>query len=284
MILWFSGTGNSLDVARRLASITGDTLERITHDLESIDLSRERRLIWVYPIYSWGVPPVVGRCIERVRFYGAESVVHHSVATCGDDCGRADKMWRKAVESRGLNSGGAFTVIMPNNYVSLPGFDVDSRALAESKLAASQKRIEQIAARLAEIEQTGAKVSDVTRGALPRLKTGVIYPWFVRYAINPAKFNVTEGCIGCGRCEQICPMRNISRPERRPAWGTDCAGCLACYHVCPVHAVDYGKATRSKGQYLNPSLKTAFQEEPAGEKEQQQRTGNLRCGCDPKGS
>ena len=34
--------------------------------------------------------------------------------------------------------------------------------------------------------------------------------------------------------------------------GMDCTSCLACYHVCPKHAVQYGRRTKRKGQYLNP--------------------------------
>ena len=36
--------------------------------------------------------------------------------------------------------------------------------------------------------------------------------------------------------------------------GNGLTSCLACYHVCPKHAVQYGRRTKRKGQYLNPNV------------------------------
>ena len=49
----------------------------------------------------------------------------------------------------------------------------------------------------------------------------------------------------------ICLYRthvNIEVTDK-PQWGNNCTQCLGCYHICPLHAVQYGKATRAKGQY-----------------------------------
>ena len=59
----------------------------------------------------------------------------------------------------------------------------------------------------------------------------------------------------CKRCEKVCPMLNIVMVGWKPVWGADCTSCLACYHVCPQKAVQYGKATKKKGQYFNPNVK-----------------------------
>lgn len=252
MILYFSGTGNSADVAARLAGITGDRTLRLTPALTEVTSGPDdRRVVWVFPVHSWGVPPFVRQRIEIIKF-NRDDLTHHMVATCGDDAGLTDRMWRRDMLRAGHRTGGAFTVIMPNTYVAMKGFDTDPSELAARKLANSESAIERIASALPRIEAAGSQAAEMTRGLAPWLKTSVIYPWFVRHAIKPARFRVTDACVECGRCERICPVDNISRPSGRPAWGDSCAGCLACYHICPARAISYGASTDGKGQYINP--------------------------------
>lgn len=243
MIVYFSGTGNSRAVAQRLARLLGDSCQDLT---TTLSLRSEKRVVWVFPVHSWGIPPVVAKVLRRM----VPGAVHHLVATCGDDAGLTDRRWRHILESRGCATGCAFTVIMPNTYVAMPGFDTDSPATEQSKLSAMEGRLLVIADAIL----AGRSVTDVCRGAFPAIKSHVIYPWFIRHAISPGRFAVdTTVCIGCGKCTAVCPVDNVTPdPQRRPSWGTDCTGCLACYHVCPRRAISYGSFTRGKGQYLCP--------------------------------
>lgn len=246
MIICFSGTGNSLEVARQLGSRLGEEVIM----LSAAPRALSGRVIWVFPIYSWGVPPVILAAIRKLELTGGS--VHHMVATCGDDCGYADRMFRKAIAARGAETGVTATVIMPNNYVTLPGFNVDTPEVASAKLGAMPERVEEVAAMI----ESGHAATSVTRGSFPLFKTRVIYPWFVRHAMSPKPFASTSACTGCSLCARTCPMGNIemepSSDHKRPAWHDRCAFCLRCYHICPHHAVAYGKATGGKGQYMNP--------------------------------
>ena len=143
---------------------------------------------------------------------------------------------------------------MPNTYVLMKGFDVDAPEVAQSKLDASDDAIGRIAAQI--LAETPGDIT--VRLGWSRVKSGIIYPWFIRYAMSPRPFHSTEGCISCGLCARSCPMDNIvMNSGGRPEWHDSCALCLRCYHVCPRHAVAYGKATSGKGQYLEPSNRNA---------------------------
>lgn len=204
--------------------------------------------VWVMPVYSWGMPPVVVRHIETLDL---SEKVCHLICTCGDDTGNIDRQWRRLIESRGGEVGAIFSVRMPNTYVCLPFMDVDSPEVAEKKLRESAARVDHIATRIA----SGSRETDIRRGALPGLKSGVIYPWFFRHGMKASKFHHTESCRACGLCIRECPRQNISKgADGRPVWGSDCAFCLRCYHLCKAHAVAYGKETRNKGQYLHPDF------------------------------
>jgi ferredoxin len=250
MIIFFSGTGNTKKAALALAEKLGDSAiqlsaETLTDPASATLRVTDGRIIWMFPTYSWGVPPVVKRFIMEATISGAADAEHWMVTTCGDDVGQTDRMWRRLMTLRGYRTVGAFSVIMPNTYVCMKGFDVDSPELTQSKLNAMDQRIDLIAKRI----ETGDTSDDLTRGSFAWFKTAVIYPWFVKFDMSPKGFSATDDCTGCGKCRRHCPMGNIkSDKDGRPVWGENCAFCLGCYHVCPCHSVAYGKTTRTKGQ------------------------------------
>lgn len=248
MIFCFSACGNTAAAASHLARLLGEKVQAIRIDSPTrYDVRTHKRIVWAFPIYSWGVPEAVLEFIKKAQIAGAENVGHYMMATCGDDSGLADKMWAKAMRKRGWKSVAAHTVIMPNTYVALPGFDTDSRMLEQEKLIKASARIEEIAHAI----KCGSPISSITRGRMAWLKTRVIYPLFVRMH-SPRKFKALPDCNSCGLCSRVCPLGNITMVNNYPQWGNRCTTCLACYHHCPQHAVAYGKRTRGKGQYVAP--------------------------------
>ena len=57
------------------------------------------------------------------------------------------------------------SVQMPNNYVSLPGFDVDPKGVEEAKLAAFPSRLKSVAAEIVRAESDDSEVTDIVRGS-----------------------------------------------------------------------------------------------------------------------
>jgi len=253
MILCFSGTGNSLYVAKELSRHLGDEIVSLPlHPGVRLNPS-DNRIIWVFPVYSWGIPPVLKKWIGRILLPSGHKMQHLAVMTCGDDVGMADRTWRNALAVRGWVGRDAFSVQMPNTYVLMKGFDVDSVELAKSKIEASQERVARIACLLKKIiaefnPENDVYINDLTRGRFAGMKTSVIYPWFKYFAMSPKPFFANDECISCGVCAASCPLENIRMDGGKPVWGDDCAFCQRCYHICPRHAVAYSNATVGKGQ------------------------------------
>lgn len=281
MIICFSGTGNSLLVARQLQShLGGDILmlegrRLIEPDSELIRVPEGEPVVWVMPVYSWGIPPVVVPFLRRskLKITPEHSTPHFLVLTCGDDTGYADHQWAKIIGRRGWNPRGSFSVIMPNTYVLMKGFDVDTPEVADAKLKAMPDRVAHIAAKISK----GYGEGEMTRGSWAWLKTYIIYPWFAAFCMPPRPFHATAACTSCSLCARSCPLSNItmspfppsisSRSSQNqegssvaelqlgvpgnpstPVWGSRCALCLRCYHICPSRAVAYGSATASKSR------------------------------------
>lgn len=62
-----------------------------------------------------------------------------------------------------------------------------------------------------------------------------------------------DRCIGCGKCDEVCPtdaIRRVSREDRkrpvRDVVHQKCLTCFRCTRVCPVRAIDWTK--RETGQ------------------------------------
>lgn len=255
MIYCFSGTGNTRHVAEALAirlrtEVHFFSPDELRNPEQATLSSSEEIVVWAFPTYSWGIPPVVRELIRRAKLQFNSKAVHIAVTTCGDDVGNLAKMFRREIRSRGLVAGAVYSVQMPNTYVMMKGFDTDLENVEKQKITASLQRVETIAEAIKH-GYTGQKDDMVVRGRFAWFKTAVIYPYFVRFDMSPRGFNVDAStCISCGKCERVCPMANIAYDdEKHPVWGDKCAFCTACYHVCPIHTIGWKKTTRNKGQY-----------------------------------
>lgn len=259
MIFFLSATGNSRAVARLLSDFLQDgqvvDLRVFLQDQSlpfRFEIEADERVGFVFPIHSWGLPKLFGNLLASLQLKGY--VPHRNycymVCTCGDDAGLAARQWQDCLRKAGIEGNAAFSVFMPNTYVLLPGFDVDSDSICRQKLADAPAVVERIAGQIKKNEE-----GDFTHhGACSWLKSRVIYPSFMRCVRDKAFHVDAASCIGCGKCVQACPTGNIllradAEGAMRPVWNGNCLNCLACYHLCPMHSIRYGSRTSHKGTY-----------------------------------
>jgi Formate hydrogenlyase subunit 6/NADH:ubiquinone oxidoreductase 23 kD subunit (chain I) len=252
MIFYFTGTGNSLHGANRIAEAQGDRAISIAELMDQkdrvfhYDFSENAVLGFVYPVYAWGPPKMVLDFIKRLEVTGNPYVF--SLCTCGGSEGNTSKILRKALRAKELQLDAAFTLKMPDNYVV--GFDVDSKETEKETLKTADLMLTEINKTIA---QRKKDVDLTIPGKYPAMKTALINPLFNQFALGTKKFFADDNCISCGLCEQICPVHTIKVTEK-PVWGKECTQCLGCINRCPVHAIQYGKATAKRGRYYHHDL------------------------------
>lgn len=254
MIFYFSGTGNSKWIASQVATKQNEKLISIAEEMIDLtnsfqySLEDSEMVGFVFPVYSWAPPAIVMEFIKKISFANYNNQYIFFICSCGDEAGFTQKIMNEIVCKKEWSWKAGFSIIMPNNYVSLPGFDTDPKELEQKKLDDSVveiKRINEILANRTE------NCFECKKGSFAFLKSRIINPLFNKYQVTAKPFHATDDCISCELCEKHCPMHNV-KVEGKPVWGDNCTSCLACYHICPRHAIHYGKATLKKHQYFHP--------------------------------
>lgn len=257
MIFYFTGTGNSLEVARILAEETGDTLVDIGHSykhkLFEFTLNAEEDIGFVFPTYTWSTPPIIDAFISHAKFFNEEGEPFapdycYLVLTYGDFVGSTDRFFANLLEEKqSMTLDAAFGVRSVGNHISL--YDVPPRKKREALLESAREQAREVAR---EIDQKAQKTK-VKRNPL-----GIFFSSFTGQEEKPRstkEFYTLPTCTHCGNCAEVCPTNTVTLIDGKPRWAElGCTQCFACIHRCPPHAIQYGKKTEMRGRYINPVL------------------------------
>jgi ferredoxin/flavodoxin len=283
-LYYFSGTGNSLVVARDLA----DKIDAELYSIPSV-MGRERvvsdadALGVVFPVYHKGLPLIVKRFAKKLENVGDTYLF--AVYTYGDTTGVVAEHLDRELRTHGGALAAAFGVQMPYNYLTpqpkLKGF-FDAFTLREVPL---DKQRDLIAAAPERIKEIAAAVQARTRGDFDvvvdpltlladrlNLSEALAKPIWLKVAgvedppdvsfiesrqwMDEA-FRVEANCTACGICVRVCPVGNIRMVDDVPTWQHRCEQCFACLQWCPEAAIEFGRATAGKRRYHHPDVTLA---------------------------
>lgn len=237
-IYYFSSTGNSLHVAKiiqkelqgRLLPMAGNTGTSCSSEV----------IGFVFPTYYWGIPHIVGKFLSKLKIEHPHPYIF-AVTTCGLSSGGALGMVKALLDKHHLNLNYGKKIRSVSNYIIEYNINPDR---TEDKL-----------------QKAAACANQAARDIMERKNNHVRKPFLLEIQFYKAYqkrrnqdhlFFADEHCIGCGMCERVCPVHNISMENGKPKFHHHCEHCIACIHWCPEKALQFQSKTAGRNRYQNP--------------------------------
>ncbi|GIM29968.1 iron-sulfur protein [Clostridium polyendosporum] len=282
IVYYFTGTGNSLAIARDIAETINAELISISSVVENETVKTDADMIGIiFPVYHQGIPYIIKRFVNKMVNLDKKYVF--GVCTYGDSPGISLEYLDKAIKSKGGRLSAGYGVRMPYNYLT-PSFVIkdffNSFGLREITIEKQQKMFNDWDKKLEGIKEdlqsrkigkleTQAKIIEKLVDFLNLRETLQKTVWlkiarFEGYTnlsfveslqLMDSAFNCDERCNGCGICSKICPVKNIKMVEGRPLWQHHCEQCFACLQWCPKETVQFRNGTMCGKRYHHPKVK-----------------------------
>jgi ferredoxin len=273
IIYYFSGTGNSLHVARELKRRLPDArLKSILSMLNNEDPVLCADIIGlVFPVYLSSIPGPVRAFIRKckdlpVKYFFAVTT------NCGYP-GKVDYLTYNMFKSNDLNLNyyaslkmifNTPTGLMPAIFANKKWMETAGAEKAAEILPEIHRSLDQIAGEIAN------SISNIKPGYKPNLVRRILLALTENISpIDKTKsipFSVDHDCNSCGTCEKVCLSGKIVMSGGKPDWSqhTKCYFCYACFNFCPQQAILVRGYNYKTGRYSHPGISA---DDIAGQKE-----------------
>lgn len=248
IVFWFSGTGNSLAIARDLAAALGDAELVPMAKVIGGQIPTAERVGFVFPVYGFGLPGIVADFLRKLPVNSR--AYYFSVADCGGLPGAPHRQAQRILRAGGGRLAAGWTLFMPANYPVM--HDSPPAARQQEYFDKMKERLPGIAGTIGRSQPGPLEDSSVPFRWIAHLVNHMAIRKFRKSGRN---FWVEATCRQCGLCAKVCPVDNIRPVDKKPTWLNHCEQCMACLQWCPVEAIQYGAATKTRKRYHHPQAK-----------------------------
>jgi ferredoxin len=236
-IFYFTSTGNSLSVAKRI----GENLISIPQIIEAPETHyKDDCLGVVFPIYNLSLPGMVRFFFDKVTL---EADYIFAIGTYGNIAGPCMYNIQKQAIKNGCRLDYVNQIFMVDNF--LPVFEI-GKEITKLPLKKVEENIEKIISDIKNRKHIQATASLGMRALSSVLNS------FGTTGKNAQKYLINDQCTKCGTCVKVCPAKNISVTDR-VQFSDHCEACLACVHLCPQNAIHL-KNEKSGKRWRNPDV------------------------------
>ena len=239
-IFYFTATGNSLAVAKRI----GGTLVSIPQVIDSDGLHcKDDAIGIVFPVYYFAIPRMVNKFLGKAKF---EADYIFAIGTYGIMPGAAMLNLQKQARENGYRFDYANHLLMADNFLPISEAGKQIKSLPKKKI---EERASKIASDINNRRHMQAKASPVSRAVTPVVSA------MIPDGKNAQKYILNNQCNKCGICAKACPSGNITVTDK-VCFADKCEACFACLHLCPQNALHH-KSQKSDKRWRNPEVSLA---------------------------
>jgi len=247
MILYFSGTGNTAFIANEIARRIDDEAINLLNRIKNSDYSEihsEKPFIICLPVYVCTIPTFLIKYLKKLKLSGNKNV--YFIFTSGGYAGMSVTKGRSIARKHHMKFLGRAEFQMPRNYLVSGHYPPNTDEEIKERIEKSFKKLDSVV----ETIKNGGKLKERYVWLLEKIIIVPFVPVWSKIKFKTKDFYVNDKCIGCGKCEKVCPLNCIKIENKIPVWmNAHCAHCVSCLQNCPVEAIEFKYKTEGKPRY-----------------------------------
>ena len=233
--IYFSGTGNSRYAAELFCREYDK--DAIAYTIEDDDVLKVVKsadmIVFSYPVQFSTVPKIMRDFVTNNKELWRYKKVF-VIATMGLFSGDGSGILGRLLESYGAEVIGGLHLKMPDSIADEKAL---KRPLEKNKelVRQAEQKIKESVRQMKEGHPTQEGI-----GFLYRLAGIFGQRLYFGHKTKEysSKLKIDENkCIGCGKCEALCPMQNITIKDQKAVSGDRCTMCYRCINNCPKQAI-----------------------------------------------
>ncbi|MHA2050754.1 MAG: EFR1 family ferrodoxin [Promethearchaeota archaeon] len=255
-IYFFTGTGNSLKIARSISEKLEDCeLVPIAKVWEEENLTATSEKVgFIFPLYYSGLPKIIYDFVNKIDL-SKPRYFFTVVVSAGGTTEFPFQQLERILNTKAKKLYLGYIIVMPTNYII--AYDAFSENYQKKLFEKASQQIKVISEM---IKNEGKNIDpDILKrefliydGKYQTEKFNANFREKVN--LRDESFYFDDNCSTCGICEEICPVNNIILVEGKPQWQHKCQLCLACINYCPEKAIQFENQTKKKQRYHHPEI------------------------------
>jgi len=251
-IYYFSGTGNSRNVALWLSEIATENASKVNLiNIAEIDRKNIEKpeadslLIFISPVHGFNYPPIMLNFIAHFPKGNNNIVLMNTRAgmligkyiTPGVN-GIAFYLSSILLLIKGYSIQALFPVNLPSNWISIhPGLNKKTITFIHEK---EKVRVRNFGKKIIMGKKNFFTLLEFYDLLL--MPISILYYLIGRFILAKT-FYASSLCNNCNLCIQSCPVKAIIAVNERPFWTFKCESCMKCMSNCPRKAIETGHGT-----------------------------------------
>ncbi len=233
--IYFSGTGNSryaaelfcreYDKETKVLSIEANDVLTFVKDADLI--------VFAYPVQFSTVPKIMRDFVTENKEMWRNKRVF-VIATMGLFSGDGAGILGRLLENCGAEVIGGLHLKMPDSIA-------DEKAL-KRPLEKNKELVKQAERKIKESVRQLKEGHPTQEGIGPLYRLAGFWGQRAYFGHKTKEYTSklkidNKKCVGCGKCEKLCPMKNITIVEHKAVSGDRCTMCYRCINKCPKQAI-----------------------------------------------